>query len=148
MPLSEEPYDSDALSYGRVHLQKESFIIDRDQDISFNTGLPVIGNSQLPTFTCRSSFSSFLVTPPTPECEPVGFSFESGGGSNSLEIPSTVLSLPSFSFFCPGSAVDQGNSVLNLSADIPRVDSLHQGNLILVICSTSSAYFVTLEFKL
>ncbi|KAL3524230.1 hypothetical protein ACH5RR_017064 [Cinchona calisaya] len=128
-PLFEEPYESLEQSYVAVDLQRQPFsssLISRDQDISFRAVLSISSDIQSPVFTCRSSFSSFLVTPSTPYYESVGFSFQSSSGSHSLEIPIPVPSMPSFAFIGPGSVAEQGNCALHLSADIPRVDSLHQ----------------------
>ncbi|XP_062227906.1 calcium-dependent protein kinase 26-like [Phragmites australis] len=78
----------------------------RSRDVSFNTGGPIAcqGLSEevySPTFACRSSFSAFVADSATPfttsgfsfsgTCEPSGVAFQS---------PSSVMSMPSFSFFC------------------------------------------------
>ncbi|KAL3521492.1 hypothetical protein ACH5RR_019641 [Cinchona calisaya] len=139
IPLSVEPYECLKQSYGHGELQRDPFssLMARDQDISFRTGLSDV---QSPTFTCRSSCSSFLVTPSTPLYESIGFSFQRSSGSNSLDIPIPVLSMPSFAFISPGSVSGQDNCGLDLSVDIPRVDSLHQeaglGALLMLTDST------------
>lgn len=130
-----------------MDLQREPFsssLIVRDQDLSFRAGLSISSDIQSTTFACRSSFSSFLGTPSTPYYESVGFSFQSSGGSHLLEIPIPVLSMPSFAFISP-SSVTEGNCSLELSMDVPRVDSLHQGNMI--VYSTCHMYLTILILK-
>ncbi|GAB2265274.1 hypothetical protein Dimus_000341 [Dionaea muscipula] len=78
----------------------------RSEDISFGTRSPIICEPQSPTFTCRSSFSSFLEEPSTPCIISGGFSFceSSGGGSTAVEFASPLSSMPSFAFFSPNAA--------------------------------------------
>lgn len=74
-------------------------LMARNQDISFGIELAIISDddgAESPTFTCRSSFSSFLVGPPTPYSAPGGFSFHNNGESNGVS--SSVPSMPSFAF--------------------------------------------------
>ncbi|XP_027110403.1 calcium-dependent protein kinase 26 isoform X1 [Coffea arabica] len=128
-PLSEQPYECLKQSYGDGDLQRDPFsssLMARNQDISFRTGLSISSDVQSPTFTCRSALSSFLVTPSTPYYKAIGFSFQSSGGSNSVDFPIAVVSMPSFAFNSPDRVAGQGNPELDLSVDLPRVDSLHQ----------------------
>lgn len=97
-------------------------LMHRNQDISFGSESPTMGEVQSPSFTCRSSFSSFLVDPLTPSFEPGGFSFCSSGGSNTLAFSTPVVALPSFSFFSPGNVVEQGNGALALDMNPSRVN--------------------------
>ncbi|KAL8141502.1 hypothetical protein V2J09_014534 [Rumex salicifolius] len=76
-------------------------LMTRNQDISFGTNSPLISEPQSPTFTCKSSFSAFLVEPSTPFSLPGVLSF---GGCNVLtadEFASPLYSVPSFTFFSP-----------------------------------------------
>ncbi|MCL7049715.1 hypothetical protein MKW94_018980 [Papaver nudicaule] len=78
--------------------------ISRNQDLSFGSESQP-GHS--PAFTCKSSFSSFLVDASTPCSVARGFSFRSCGESNDLDFSSPVSSMTSFAFFGPSSPVDQ-----------------------------------------
>ncbi|KAK9276210.1 hypothetical protein L1049_005741 [Liquidambar formosana] len=102
--------------------------IARNEDYSFGDGSSAAGDDQLgqsPAFTCRSSFSSFLVNNGTPCSVPGGFSFSSCCESNAPEFPSPVPSMPSFTFFSPCSAVEQGNSSLGSKAKMSTLDAIH-----------------------
>lgn len=102
--------------------------MERNRDISFGNGSPIICDSQSPALTCKSSFSSFMVESSTPMLELGGFSFCSNGGSNSTEeFSMPVLSMSSFAF---SPVSEQGNCAFDLSANICRVDSVHRGNMI------------------
>ncbi|KAF6160441.1 hypothetical protein GIB67_019210 [Kingdonia uniflora] len=83
-------------------------LIYGNRDISFGSESPVPGETQLepqsPVFTCKSSFSSFLVEPTTPSLVSGGFSFRS---CCETEFSSPIPSLPSFTFFSPSSPVEQ-----------------------------------------
>ncbi|KAK4792621.1 hypothetical protein SAY86_023056 [Trapa natans] len=98
---------------GEFEFSRELFStssLSREQDISFGTGSNIICNVQSPAFSCRSSFSSFLVESSTP-CPASfgGFSFLScGNTSNSLELCSHVPSMPSFAFISPDPFNDEG----------------------------------------
>lgn len=94
-------------------------IIPRNQDISFGTGSPVFSDDESPAFTCRTSFSSFLQEPSTS----TGFSFCSPGDSGASEFTSPLPSMPSFSFFSPGS-VAQVFTTVDGSISISRVDAV------------------------
>lgn len=112
-------------------LKSDSFstpFMIRNQDISFGsgTGSPIVFNAESPAFTCRTSFSSFLVEPSTPCSASARFSFCSPSNSNTLEFTSPVPSMPSFSFFGTGS-IQQGISV-ECSTSISRLDATNGGN--------------------
>ncbi|XP_059450473.1 calcium-dependent protein kinase 26 isoform X2 [Corylus avellana] len=98
--------------------------MSRNQDISFGTGSPITCDVESPTFTCRSSFSSFLAEPETPCTASGGFSFRSSDDSNAMEFSSPVPTISSFAFFSPGSAIEQGSCALEFSTSIPRVDAI------------------------
>ncbi|XVF51561.1 hypothetical protein PTKIN_Ptkin04bG0194700 [Pterospermum kingtungense] len=85
--------------------------IERNQDYSFGDGSPMSTNGQLgtPAFTCKSSFSSFLVENGSPCGESVGFSFSSCCQSSAAEFSSPVPSMPSFTFFSPIAPVEPLN---------------------------------------
>lgn len=129
------------LGYGACDVGRSSFttpFMSRSQDISFGTGSPSICDTQSPRFTCRSSFSPFLVEPSTPCLASSGLSFGSNGVSNCLEFTSPVSSMPSFSFFSPSSVVEEGRCSLEFSAGI---DAVHRetssGKLLLLSDSLS-----------
>ncbi|XP_073310810.1 calcium-dependent protein kinase 26-like [Primulina huaijiensis] len=88
-------------------------VMKRSQDISFGIGSPNNCEIMSPTFTCKSSFSSFMVDPPTPLSETCGFSFRSSAGTNTMEFSMPVITLPSFAFFKPSFAVKQEDDDLN-----------------------------------
>lgn len=76
-----------------------------------------------PVFTCKSSFSSFLVEDSTPcSITTGGFSFSSCCESNVPDFSSPIPSLPSFTFFTPSSAVEQGNDSLGFKAKLSTLD--------------------------
>lgn len=116
--------------------------MSRNQDISFGSASPITGDVESPTFTCRSSFSSFLMDPATPCTASGGFSFRDSGGSNALEFSSPVRTMPSFAFFSPGSVIEQGSCALEFSASISRVDAIQEetslGKLLMLPDSTLS----------
>ena len=114
--------------------------MSRNRDISFGAGSPTC-DAQSPTFTCRSSFSSFFVEPATPCSVPGGFSFQSSGGSIRLEFSSPVPSMPSFAFLSPSSVVEQNIRPLEFSADASDVNAIAGGThrvfhyLLFLFCS-------------
>ncbi|XP_050387856.1 calcium-dependent protein kinase 26-like isoform X1 [Argentina anserina] len=135
------PSQRKTLGYGGCDGCNSSFtasFMSRSQDISFGTVSPSICEAQSPTFTCRSSFSSFLVEPSTPCLASGGLSFSSNGVSNCLEFSSPVSSMPSFAFFSPSTMVEDGSCALEFSASI---DAVHQetssGKLLLLSDSIS-----------
>ncbi|KAK9291606.1 hypothetical protein L1049_019555 [Liquidambar formosana] len=151
--LSEETNERENQSWGQLYASGGSFsnsFMARDEDISFGAGSPIICDAQSPSFTCRSSFSTFLADPSTPLFVSGGFSFHSIDESNTLELSPTVPSMPSFAFFGPGSVVEQGNNCSSVfSADISRVDAVHGeaslGNLFMF--SNSSLCFGATEIE-
>lgn len=79
--------------------------IAANRDFSFRDGSPIRGDVQAelsPVFTCKSSFSSFLIDAP-PFSVSLDFSFRSSCESNSQEFSSPMISMPSFSFLSPSS---------------------------------------------
>lgn len=87
-----------------------SLFMARNDDISFGVGSPMICEA----FSCKSSFSSFLVEPATPLLNSCGFSFRSSGGSSNttLEFCTPIHSMPSFRFFGPGPEAEEESGVL------------------------------------
>jgi len=95
-----DSHETEVSCFGHLEAQGESLsvsFITRDQDISFgNRSSALISEPQSPTFTCRSSFSAFLVEPSTPDLATGGFSFRS-----------PIPSMPSFTFFSPAPLAEQ-----------------------------------------
>ncbi|KAF8379404.1 hypothetical protein HHK36_028839 [Tetracentron sinense] len=145
-PVSEEHCECDNIS-GQLDVGGGSFsaaFIARNQDVSFGAESPVCGDAQTmhsPAFTCRSSFSSFLVDASTPCSVSGGFSFSSCGKLSTLEFSSPVPSMSSFAFFSQISAVEQHNNSLGYKSNIPGEAST--GNLFLLpdssLCFESEA---------
>ncbi|GMH09044.1 hypothetical protein Nepgr_010884 [Nepenthes gracilis] len=125
--VSEKSQDCQTLGCGHLGVGGGSFsvpLMARSQDVSFGNGSPIICELQSPTFTCRSSFSAFLVEPSTPGIISNRFPLHSGGGPTGLEFSSPVSSMPSFAFFSPSSMADQGNHTLDFSVDLARADAV------------------------
>lgn len=100
------------LNHGRLEISgrpSSSLFMARNDDISFGLGSPVICE----TFSCKSSFSTFLVEPVTPLVNSCGFSFRSSGGSSNttLDFCTPIHSMPSFTFFGPGTGTENGVSL-------------------------------------
>ncbi|KAA8539871.1 hypothetical protein F0562_026563 [Nyssa sinensis] len=147
-PVCEEPCKFEKQNCGELDFNGGSFstsFMARNQDISFGSGSPLICDAQSPTFSCRSSFSSFLVDPSTPCLESGGFSFCSSGGSNTLEFSAPVLSMPSFAFFSPGSVAKQDNYTVDFPANICRVDVAHKGNSVSYISTSHKGAETSME---
>ncbi|XP_073064339.1 calcium-dependent protein kinase 26-like [Primulina eburnea] len=87
-------------------------VMKRSQDISFGIGSPNNCEIMSPTFTCKSSLSSFMVDLSTPLSETCGFSFRSAG-TNTMEFSMPVITLPSFAFFKSSFAVRQEDDDLD-----------------------------------
>ncbi|CAI9274006.1 unnamed protein product [Lactuca saligna] len=113
-----------------------SLFMARNNDISFGLGSPIICE----TFSCKSSFSSFLVEPVTPLVNSCGFSFHSSGGSGTgsgssnttaLDFCTPIHSMPSFSFFGPGPDTDHDPpvSVCLLDLDTREVKEQRLGEV-------------------
>ncbi|KAF7813235.1 calcium-dependent protein kinase 26 isoform X1 [Senna tora] len=139
---SEQLNEHDILSYGQWDFGDSSFsasLMTRNQDISFGAESPAC-DAQSPTFTCRSSFSSFLVEPSTPCAPSGGFSFQSSGASPGLEFSSPVPSMPSFAFLSPNSVVEKRSGTLEFSTNTSNVktmvDEASLGKLLLLPDST------------
>ncbi|KAE9611288.1 hypothetical protein Lal_00011706 [Lupinus albus] len=92
-----------------------SFML-RNQDISFGAGSPAC-EAQSPTFTCRASFSSYLVEPVTPCSVADVFSFQSSVDCIGLEISSLIPSLPSFAFLSQDSDTQPTRRSLEFSTN-------------------------------
>ncbi|KAL1827233.1 hypothetical protein ACET3Z_005645 [Daucus carota] len=75
-----------------------------------------------PVFTCKSSFSSFLVDQRTPCSISGGFSFSSSYEPNIPDFSSPIPSMPSFTFFSPCSTVQQSNNSLAREGKLPTSD--------------------------
>ena len=75
-----------------------------------------------PVFTCKSSFSSFLVDQRTPCSISGGFSFSSSYEPNIPDFSSPIPSMPSFTFFSPCSTVQQSNKSLAREGKLPTSD--------------------------
>ncbi|KAM6555960.1 hypothetical protein CsatB_002979 [Cannabis sativa] len=104
--------------------------MSRNQDPSFGNGSLINSDdTQSPAFTCRSSFSSFLVEPSTPCLASGGFSFRSCGESIGIgtDVASPISSMPSFAFFSPGSVVEKTNCIEEVSANTSVVEAIHEG---------------------
>ncbi|KAL5567793.1 hypothetical protein UlMin_024368 [Ulmus minor] len=99
--------------------------ISRKQDISFGNASPITSDMS-PSFTCRSSFTSFTAEQSTPPLASVGFLFCPGGDSFSLEIASPVQSMPSFAFFSPGPLVEQDSCAAEVPANISRSEAIRK----------------------
>ncbi|PON57836.1 GPCR kinase [Trema orientale] len=103
--------------------------MSRNQDISFGNGSPTTSNdTQSPAFTCKSSFSSFLLEQSTPCLAPGGFSFHSNGDSIGIgdKMSFPVPSMPSFAFFSPSSIVEKASCMAEVSANISRIEAIHE----------------------
>ncbi|KAK9050218.1 hypothetical protein SSX86_030810 [Deinandra increscens subsp. villosa] len=89
-----------------------SLFMARNDDLSFGLGSPTVCE----TFSCKSSFSSFLVEPVTPLVNSCGFSFRSSGGSSNTTIDfcTPIHTMPSFTFFGPSPETENGTSVVCL----------------------------------
>lgn len=112
--------------------------ITRNQDFSFSDGNAVICEDQMgqsPVFTCKSSFSSYLLdNGGTPSPVPGGFSFSSCVELDSAtEFSSPIPKLPSFTFFSPCSTVDEGNSSMRFRANLSLSDVLQEGVFFLLL---------------
>lgn len=133
---SQEQEKQDARDCRRVEMGMSSspapFIV-RNRDFSFSDGTPVICEDQMghsPVFTCKSSFSSFLLdNVGTPSSVPGGFSFSSCVElDTATEFSSPIPKLPSFTFFSPcSSTVDQVNSSMRFKANLSLSETLHEG---------------------
>ena len=113
-------------SCGELHVGGGSFspsFMSRNNDISFGAALSAC-DAQSPTFTCKSSFSSIFVEPVTPFSASDGFSFQSPGGSISLEFSSHVPSMPSFAFLSPSSVVEQNSFTFEFSSNTSKVNTI------------------------
>lgn len=125
----EQPNEHDIQSCREWDVGDSSFcasFMTRNQDISFGAESPTC-DAQSPTFTCRSSFSSFLVESSTPCSASGGFSFHDVGGSTGLEFSSPVSSMPSFAFLSPNSVVEKRSCTLEISTDTSNIKTITEG---------------------
>lgn len=87
-----------------------STLVSASRDVSFGLATPIYFHNQpepsSPTFTCRSSFSSFYndAVPSTPT---VGFSFQNRCESDDMEVSPPIPLMPTFSFFNPSLSDEQ-----------------------------------------
>ncbi|XP_030524844.1 calcium-dependent protein kinase 26 isoform X1 [Rhodamnia argentea] len=98
-------------------------VIARVQDYSFSYESHAVGaNSmeQSPAFTCKSSFFSCLVGDGCSISSIEGFSFSSASKSSPSgpRFPSSVLSMPSFTFFGLGPDTEQQNYLLEYQTNM------------------------------
>lgn len=75
-----------------------------------------------PVFTCKSSFSSFLIDQRTPCSMSGGFSFSSAYEPSVPDFSSPIPSMPSFTFFSPCPTVQQSNNSLACEEHLPTSD--------------------------
>lgn len=129
---NEEMYNQNICVFRQLQLDGGSFSttsVDRNQDFSFSEGSPTTGDGKLwhsPAFTCKSSFSSFLDENGTPCPTSGGFSFSSCAyESSAANFSSPVPSMPSFTFFSPSSAAEQGNIPSRFIANISTLDPIY-----------------------
>lgn len=114
---------------GELDVGSNSFstsFMSRNKDISFGAESPTCG-PQLPTFTCKSSFSSFFEEPVKPCSVSGGFSFQSSGGSTDLEFSSTIPSMPSFAFLSSSSVVEQRVCISECLTNTSNVNAIAGG---------------------
>ncbi|XP_030475241.1 calcium-dependent protein kinase 26 isoform X1 [Syzygium oleosum] len=122
----QEPRTRDNLDQEMLEVGGSSFstpFIARVQDYSFSYESHVVGaNSmeQSPAFTCKSSFSSYLACDECSTSSIGGFSFTSASKSSPSgpRFPSSVLSMPSFTFFSLDPAAEQRNDLLEYQTDM------------------------------
>uniref|UniRef100_A0A1D1YQ28 non-specific serine/threonine protein kinase n=1 Tax=Anthurium amnicola TaxID=1678845 RepID=A0A1D1YQ28_9ARAE len=120
-------------NYGHREMGACSFstpFVSGFRDLSFSSESPIVGdataNYSSPTFTCKSSFSSFVVND-IPSALNGGFSFHSSGESSSVGFSSPVQSMPSFAFFDPSSNVQ--DNLLAIEADISDGSKIQRGEV-------------------
>lgn len=75
-----------------------------------------------PVFTCKSSFSSFLIDQGTPCSISGGFSFSSSYEPIVPDFSSPIPTMPSFTFFSPCSAFQQSNNSLACEGKLSTSD--------------------------
>ncbi|XP_058084737.1 calcium-dependent protein kinase 13 [Magnolia sinica] len=112
----EEPFELQKSNSGQLGLGIGSFSTPKnsaDRDLSFGSGSPVLRGVPLehsPVFTCKSSFSSFLMDN-TPCSASACFSFHSSCESDGPGFSSPIPTLPSFQFFSPCPPNEQGDTL-------------------------------------
>ncbi|KAK9169227.1 hypothetical protein Syun_001367 [Stephania yunnanensis] len=133
--LAEEPSKCEDLGSYNLDLDHDFFstpFSSKNRDLSFGSEASIPWDAQRrdysPAFSCKSSFSSFLVEFSTPGQEPGGFSFRSCCESNNLEFSSPIPSMSSFAFFavCP---VEQVSGRLSATVDNATVNAISRGSL-------------------
>lgn len=132
---SQEAYKHDNLACNELEGGGSFYtpFIKRNQDYSFSDGSPVSPNGQLgtPAFTCKSSFSSFLVENGRSCSESEGFSFSSCFQSSLAEFSTPVPSMPSFTFLSPTSAVEPLNISVETKVKTSKMgDEYGESNLV------------------
>lgn len=130
---SKETYKQDNQVCRQLEVGGGSFstpFIDRNQDFSFSDGSPTAGDVELwqsPAFTCKSSFSTFLVGNSSLCPASGGFSFSSCYEPSAAEFSSPVPSMPSFTFFSPSSSVAKGDISLGFTTNMSMLDASYGG---------------------
>ncbi|KAL2547498.1 phosphoenolpyruvate carboxylase-related kinase 1 [Forsythia ovata] len=125
---TQEPYILDNPSHPLPELGGYSFstpYIDRTQDCSFSDrSLATVNDKEedSPVFTCRSSFSSPLISQGTPASISGGFSFGSYCESSEPKFSSPIRSMPSFTFFSPSQALEQSKESLSFKDKCSVID--------------------------
>ncbi|KAL5751096.1 hypothetical protein ACOSP7_025699 [Xanthoceras sorbifolium] len=118
---AQELHKQDALGSKKLEVSEASIsatFMARNQDYSFRDR----NLEQSPAFTCKSSFSTFLVDDGTRCSANGGFSFSSCCESNAIDFSSPIPSMPSFVFLSPSSAVEQGNISLGFKVNVSKLD--------------------------
>ncbi|XP_028807145.1 calcium-dependent protein kinase 26-like isoform X2 [Neltuma alba] len=137
----EQLIECDIQSWGEWDVGDSSFSVPfmpRNQDISFGAE-SLACDAQSPTFTCRSSFSSFLMEPSTPCSALGGFSFQSPSDSAGLDFSSPVSSMPSFAFLSANSVVEKRSCTLEFSTDESVQAIVEESSLGKLLLSPDSA---------
>ncbi|PIN05617.1 Ca2+/calmodulin-dependent protein kinase, EF-Hand protein superfamily [Handroanthus impetiginosus] len=125
---TQETHGQENLSCQQLDVGSYSFSnlnISRDQDISFRNGSPLIVTDEhedSPVFSCRSSFSSTLVSQGTPTSVPGSIFSGSCHKSNAPEFSSPIPSMLSFTFFSPIATVEHSEKSLCLKMKTLSID--------------------------
>ncbi|KAK1356655.1 Protein kinase domain-containing protein [Heracleum sosnowskyi] len=116
------------LNYGQVEATTGCLLNPQlavNQDYCCSDASPAVVDKNLessPVFTCKSSFSSFLIDQRTPCSISGGFSFSSSYEPNVPDFSSPIPTMPSFTFFSPCSTFQQSNNSLACEGKLPISD--------------------------